>query len=304
MYVELRHLRSLKTINETGNLAQAAARLHLTQSALSHQIKAVETYFGITLYQRKHKPLKLTPAGSHLLRLAQQLLPQVEATEYELKRMAGMDAGRLHITLECHSCFEWLIPTLDIYRQRWPDVEVDIRMGNNFDPLPSLVLGDVDLVINSERIGQEGLHFAPLFDFEALTIMPNDHPLCQKHWLEPTDFSDQILITYPVAPARLDIFTHFLSPANILPKEIRQSELTAMLLQLVASRRGIAVLPDWVLTEYLQTNYVSAKSLGESGLHGTVFAAIRQREATQAYLLDFIELAQQTMLEKQTATRL
>ncbi|VAW90706.1 Transcriptional activator MetR [hydrothermal vent metagenome] len=303
MFVELRHLRSLKTINETGNLSQAAARLHLTQSALSHQIKAVESYFGISLYLRKNKPLKLTPAGRHLLRLAEQLLPQVEATEYELKRMAGMEAGRLHITIECHSCFEWLIPTLDTYRQRWPDVEVDIRMGNNFAPLPSLIQGDVDLVISSDRIVNDALYFAPLFDFEALAIMPNDHILSQKHWLEPVDFADQVLITYPVATNRLDIFNHFLNPAKILPKEVRQSELTAMLLQLVASRRGIAVLPDWVLTEYLHANYVTARSLGESGLYGTVFAAIRKREASQAYLLDFIQLAQQAMLEKRTGSK-
>ena len=264
MFIELRHLRSLKTIDEAGNLAQAAARLHLTQSALSHQIKAVESYFGISLYLRKHKPLKLTPTGRHLLHLAQQILPHVEATEYELKRMAGTHTGRLHITIECHSCFEWLIPMLDIFRQRWPDVEVDIRMGNNFDPLPSLLQGEVDLVINSERIEHNDLHFAPLFEFEALAI---------------------------------------LNPANIIPKEVRQSELTAMLLQLVASGRGIAVLPDWVLAEYLQRNYVSAKPLGPTGLHGTVFAAIRQREVTQTYLLDCIQLAEQTMLDKRMGMR-
>lgn len=291
MFIELRHLRSLKAISETDSLAQAAKRLHLTQSALSHQIKTVESYFGISLYQRQFKPFKLSLAGRRLLHLAQQLLPQVEATEYELKRLAGMETGRLHITIECHSCFEWLIPALDDYRRRWPDVEVDIRLGNNFDPMPALAQGEVDLVISSDRIEHEILQFEPLFDFEAMTIMANDHPLSKNSFLSPKDFVDQTLITYPVPSSRLDIFKHFLNPAKIAPQEIRQSELTAMILQLVASRRGMAVLPDWVLADYLNQQYVTAKPLGKQGMHGTVYAAIRQREAEEEFLQDFIKLA-------------
>lgn len=294
MYIELRHLRSLKAIHDTGNLAQAAGRLHLTQSALSHQIKSLENYFEIPLYLRKYKPLKLTPAGQRLLRLAQQLLPQVEATEYELKQMAGMESGRLHITIECHSCFEWLIPTLDRYRQHWPEVEVDIRMSNNFDPIPSLIQGDVDVVISSDRVMQEPLHFEPLFDFEALAIMSNDHALTKKNHLSAEDFSDQVLISYPVDADRLDVFNHFLKPAGVSPREVRQSELTAMILQLVASRRGIAVLPDWVLADYLQQNYITARPLGDEGLKGTVYAAMRQRDASQAHLQDFVQMAKET----------
>ncbi len=295
MFIETRHLRSLKAIHETGNLAQAAERLHLTQSALSHQIKSLETYFDIALYQRKHKPLKLTPAGHRLLRLAQQLLPQVEATEYELKQMAGMEVARLHITIECHSCFEWLIPTLDHYRQYWPDVEVDIRMGNNFDPIPTLVQGDVDVVISSDYIDHESLHFEPLFDFEALAVMANDAALTKKPWLSAEDFFDQVLITYPVDENRLDVFNHFLTPAKVSPKAVRQSELTAMILQLVTSRRGISVLPDWVLTDYLKQGYVTARSLGEQGLQGRVYAAMRQQDASQVHLEDFVQMAKKSM---------
>lgn len=291
MIIELRHLRSLKAINETGSLALAAKQLHLTQSALSHQIKVVEQYFEILLYERKHKPLRLTLAGQRLLNLAQQILPQVEIAEFEMQRMAGADGGRLHITIECHSCFEWLIPVLDQYRQCWPGVEVDIRLGNNFDALPVLTHGDVDLVITSDRTEQTNIRFEPLFDYQALAILANDHPLAQKPWLTANDFTQETLITYPVEQNRLDIFNYFLIPNNVSPKQIRQSELTAMILQLVASRRGIAVLPNWVLDDYIARRYVTAKQLGETGLHGTLFAAIRQREANQDYLKDFLQMA-------------
>jgi LysR family transcriptional regulator for metE and metH len=297
MKIELRHLRSVQAINQSGNLARAAEQLHLTQSALSHQIKTLESYFEVNLYHRQHKPLKLTAAGQELLKLARQVLPEVESTEYKLQRMASGNSGRLHITIECHSCFEWLIPTLDHYRKRWPDVEVDIRLGVNFDPMPALSQGDIDLVITSDPMSLTEIVFEALFDYEAMAIMPNDHSLTSKAMLVAEDFRQQTLITYPVAQNRLDIFNHFLNPAGIMPAQIRQSELTAMILQLVASRRGIAVLPDWVLEEYLNRDYVTARPLqsaaGRKGLTGTLYAAIRQREAGQVYLADFICLARE-----------
>ncbi len=298
MYLELRHLRSLKAIDESGSLAQAAERLHLTQSALSHQVKAVERYFDIELYRRKHKPLRLSHAGQRLLSLAQRVLPEVEAAEYEIRHLSGADSGRLHITIECHSCFEWLVPTLDYYRRHWPDVEVDLRLGNNFEPIKALVQEDVDLVITTDKVARTGIIFEPLFNYQAMAIMANDHPLTDRIYLGAADFAEQTLITYPVERQRLDIFRYFLEPQNVVPKEVRQSELTVMILQLVASGRGISVMPDWVISDYLEKKYVAARPLGEQGMGGTLYAAVRECEAKRAYLTDFIALAQEGLFRK------
>ncbi|HED35132.1 MAG TPA: LysR family transcriptional regulator [Gammaproteobacteria bacterium] len=298
MFLELRHLRSLKAIDESGSLAQAAERLHLTQSALSHQIKVVERYFDIELYKRKHKPLRLSHAGQRLLSLAQRVLPEVEAAEYEIRHLSGVDSGRLHITIECHSCFEWLVPTLDYYRKHWPDVEVDLRLGNNFEPIKALMQEDVDLVITTDKVARTGIVFEPLFDYQAMAIMANDHPLTDRTYLSAADFAEQTLITYPVERQRLDIFRYFLEPQNVAPKAIRQSELTVMILQLVASGRGISVMPDWVINEYIEKKYVAARPLGEQGMGGTLYAAVRGHEAKLAYLTDFIALAREGLFRK------
>ncbi|VAW58900.1 Transcriptional activator MetR [hydrothermal vent metagenome] len=301
MFLELRHLRSLKAINEAGSLSQAAERLHLTQSALSHQIKTVERYFDIELYKRKHKPLRLSHAGQRLLSLAQRVLPEVEAAEYEMRHLSGADSGRLHITIECHSCFEWLVPTLDYYRRHWPDVEVDLRLGNNFEPVKALVQEDIDLVITTDKVNQVGIVFKPLFDYQAMVIMANDHPLIDRAFLNAVDFAEQTLITYPVEQQRLDIFRYFLEPQGVEPRDIRQSELTVMILQLVASGRGISVLPDWVINDYIERKYVAARPLGEKGMRGTLYAAIREREVKRTYLTDFIELAREGLFRNRGA---
>jgi LysR family transcriptional regulator for metE and metH len=185
------------------------------------------------------------------------------------------------------------VPTLDHYRKRWPEVEVDIRLGNSFEPIKALAQQDIDLVITTDKVELGDIAFEPLFDYEALCIMANDHGLTAKNYLQAEDFSDETLITYPVEKQRLDIFTHFLNPQKKSPKQIRQSELTVMILQLVASGRGIAVLPDWVVKDYIERDYVSAKPLGKKGMRGTLFAAVRQREVEQEYLKDFILLARE-----------
>ncbi len=293
MFLELRHLRSLHAIHEGGNLAQAAKQLHLTQSALSHQIKVVERYFETALFLRNTKPLQLTPAGRRLVELAGSILPEVVRAENELKRIARGVSGRLHLAIECHACFEWLMPVLDGYRQKWPEVEVDIRLGMSFDPIPALQKGEVDLVITSDPLTLPDLLFEPLFNYEALLVMASHHPLTEKRYIVAEDLARQTLITYPVNRQRLDVFSRFLQPAGIEPAAVRQAELTAIILLLVASQRGVAALPDWVLQEAAQKSSLTSRPLGAQGMNGTLYAAIRRTEQGVDFMRDFIDLARQ-----------
>lgn len=293
MILELRHLRSLLAIRETGTLARAAERLHVTQSALSHQIKSLEHYFEAALFLRNSKPLHLTAAGQKLISLAQQVLPLVETAENDLHRVARGELGRLHIAIECHACFEWLVPVLSRYRQQWPQIEVDVQVGVSFDALPALQNGEVDLVISSDPIKGNVLRFAALFKYEALLVMGADHPLTRKRRIQPADLAEQTLITYPVPRQRLDVFSRFLQPAGIEPVAVRQTELTSVILLLVASGRGVAVLPDWVLHEAVQAGSLSTRPLGPRGKKGTLYAAVRRDDYPAAYVQDFIALARE-----------
>lgn len=295
MFLETRHLRSLLAIHQNGSLARAAERLHLTQSALSHQIKSLETYFAVPLFLRNTKPLSLTPSGQALVELAGRVLPEIENTEARLRRVAAGEVGRLHIAIECHACYEWLMPVLAAFRRHWPAVEVDIRLGVSFAPIPALQHGDVDLVISSDPATLADVAFEPLFDYQALLVMAADHPLRDHAHIEPADLADQTLLTYPVQRQRLDVFSRFLQPAGIEPAEVRQAELTGVILMLAASQRGVAVLPDWVLDHQADGLGLITRPLTAKGMHGTLHAAVRSAERTRPYLQDFIDRARQAM---------
>lgn len=297
MYLELKHLRTLKTLRDSGSLVAAAALLHTTQSALSHQIKTLEEQWGIALFVRKSRPLAFTQAGQRLLALAEKILPEIQAAERDLARLSSGKAGRLNIVIECHSCFQWLLPTMDRYRDHWPEVELDLTLGFHFEPLPALARGDVDLVITSDPQDEGEFGYESLFQFQALLALSNDHPLCAKPWIGPEDLRDEVLITYPVDRGRLDVYKYFLDPAGVEPRGQRTSELTAMIVQLVASRRGVSALPNWALAEYLERRYVAARPLGENGIWGTLYAAVREDQRNLAYMEDFMETARGVSFE-------
>ncbi|MFT5705826.1 MAG: LysR family transcriptional regulator for metE and metH [Oceanospirillaceae bacterium] len=291
--IEFRHLKTLSALRDSGSLVEAAERIHLTQSALSHQIKDLEDRLNCSLFVRKTKPISFTAAGRRILALADSVLPMVKNTEREIVRLACGEAGRLNISIDCHSCFEWLMPTIDCFRKNWPEIEMDLANSFTFAPIPALAKGDIDLVITSDPIPRTGIFYTPLFSYESLIALSKNHSLANNKFIKATDIASQTLITYPVNQDRLDIFTRFLDPAGIEPKEVRTADLTLMMLQLVASGRGIAALPNWAIFEYLQKDYIIAKPISERGQWCTLYAAIREEQKNSEFMTDFLETAKE-----------
>ena len=291
MHIEFRHLRTIKAIHEFGGLARAAEQLNITQSALSHQIKGIEDQAGIELFVRRSKPLKLSAAGLRLLRAAERILPEIDALQAEFSGLRAGHSGRMHIAIECHACFEWLFPVLENFRKTWGDVDVDIRPGLAFDALPALMKEEVDLVVSSDPEDLPGVTFTPLFDYSPVFVASSQHPLAQKPYIQAEDFRGETLITYPVERARLDIFSQLLTPAKVEPAAIRQAELTAVILLLVASNRGITVLPDWVVREVKYSSDYITRPLTKAGITRRLYAAIRSDDLQKPFVRDLIGLA-------------
>lgn len=301
MHIEFRHLRTIKAIHETGGLARAADTLGITQSALSHQIKGIEDQAGVELFVRRSKPLKLSAAGHRLLAAADRILPEVAALEAEFAGLVQGRAGRMHIAIECHACFEWLFPVLEGFRKAWPDVDVDIRPGLAFDALPALRKEEVDLVVSSDPEDIPDVTFLPLFDYEPVFVAAANHPLAAKPFISAEDFREETLITYPVDSARLDVFSQLLTPAKVAPTAVRQVELTAVILLLVASGRGVAVLPDWVVRQASYGSDYITRPLTKAGLTRRLYAAVREQDADLPYVAHLVRNARQEAVKLQRA---
>lgn len=286
--LEFRHLRTFAAIAETHSISRAAVRLRLTQPAVSSQVKQLEKRCGMPLFERKTVPLRLTPAGRLVLELARDIAERVTQAERDVARVTQGRAGRLRIAVECHSCFDWLMPSMDAFREAWPEVELDLVSGFHADPVGLTVEDQADLVIVSHAAGRRGIVYHPLFRYEVSALVANSHPYATRRWLTARDFAPETLITYPIPDDRIDVLREVLIPARIEPRSRRATALTVAILQLVASRRGIAAMPQWAVQPFLDRGYVTAVPIGRRGLWSSLHAATTAGAAAFPWMQDFV----------------
>ncbi|HEX6766109.1 MAG TPA: LysR family transcriptional regulator [Polyangiaceae bacterium] len=289
--LERSHLDLLREVDRHGSLTAAARRVGLSQSALSHAVRKLERELGANLWEREGRGLRLTPAGQHLLSFAQRVLPQFEHAERIVAQIAQGQRGTLRIGMECHPCYRWLLKVVEPYFREFRDVEVDVKQKFQFGGIGALFAHEIDMLVTPDPLRRKGLRFEPVFDYEQVLVVGKDHPLAKRRYALPADLEQETLITYPVEIERLDIFSQFLLPAGCAPKRHTVIETTDVMLQLVASGRGVAALPRWLVAEYKNDVRVSVVRLGRRGIPKQIFLGTRAADAQIEYVAAFIQMA-------------
>ncbi|MBY0570659.1 MAG: LysR family transcriptional regulator [Burkholderiaceae bacterium] len=285
------HLTLIREVDRQGSLTAAADVLCLTQSALSHTVKKMEMFLGTPVWAREGRQLRLTQAGQYLLGLANRLLPQFEYAEEVMRQYAEGGRGTLRIGMECHPCYQWLLKVVAPYLSRWQDVDVDVKQKFQFGGIGALLNDEIDLLVTPDPLYKTGLLFTPVFDYEQVLVVGAEHRLAGKKYVSPNELLEETLITYPVAIERLDIYKEFLLPANCSPKKHKTIETTDIMLQMVASGRGVAALPGWLVTEYASKMQIAQVRLGKQGISKQIFLGVREADTEIDYLKAFVTLA-------------
>jgi LysR family transcriptional regulator for metE and metH len=289
--LERLHLTLIREVDRQGSLTAAADVLCLTQSALSHTVKKMEMFLGTPVWAREGRQLRLTQAGQYLLGLANRLLPQFEYAEEVMRQYAEGGRGTLRIGMECHPCYQWLLKVVAPYLSRWQDVDVDVKQKFQFGGIGALLNDEIDLLVTPDPLYKTGLLFTPVFDYEQVLVVRREHRLAGKKYVSPNELLEETLITYPVAIERLDIYKQFLLPANCSPKKHKTIETTDIMLQMVASGRGVAALPGWLVAEYASKMQIAQVRLGKQGIAKQIFLGVREADTEIDYLKAFITLA-------------
>lgn len=285
------HLSIVQEVEKQGSLTAAADVLCLTQSALSHSIKKLEQQLGTDIWRREGRNLRFTQAGQYLLAVAGRVLPQLTLAEERLQQFARGERGTLRIGMECHPCYQWLLKVVSPYLAAWPDVDVDVKQKFQFGGIGALFAYEIDLLVTPDPLFKKGLHFEPVFDYEQVLAVSRSHPLARAKYVKPRQLMQEVLITYPVAIERLDIYQQFLLPAGVAPKRHKVIETTDIMLQMVASGRGVSALPRWLIKEYAGKMGIVPIPLGAQGIKKQIYLGIRQADMEIDYLQGFIEEA-------------
>ena len=285
------HLAVLQEIEKQGSLTAAADKLCVTQSALSHSMKKLEQQLGTAIWLREGRSLRLTQAGQYLLAVAGRVLPQLDLAEERLRQFAQGERGSLRIGMECHPCYQWLLKVVSPYLAAWPDVDVDVKQKFQFGGIGALLGYEIDVLVTPDPLHKPGLRFEPVFDYEQVLVVARGHALAQAPYAKPGQLAQEVLITYPVATDRLDIYTQFLLPAGITPRRHKTIETTDIMLQMVASGRGLAALPRWLVQEYATRMDVVPVRLGPKGIAKQIHLGMREADLAIDYVQDFISQA-------------
>ncbi len=290
MGVESRDLKMLAAIVEEGGVTRAANRLHVTQPALSHQLRNLEEAIGMPVFDRVNKKMVLTPAGERLLNSARVVLEELRRAEEEIRSAAQPSQGVLRISTECYTCYHWLPSRIQIFAKKFPGVEIKIIVEATRHPFAPLLDGDLDLAIATTNVQNRKLIYTPLFHDELMVVMPPNHTLASRAAIHAQDFADQNLIIYGMPLQESTIFQKVLIPAGVTPRKLSQVQLTEGILEMVRAGLGITVLARWAVAPQLARGELKAVPLAKGGIKRLWSAVRRRNPSVPHYLSAFVEL--------------
>jgi LysR family transcriptional regulator for metE and metH len=284
--LETRHLRLVVGIADYGSLTRAGHQLHLTQSALSHQLTDLETQLGVKLFERLGKRMAPTIAGERLIARARIALRELREMEHEVKQIASGREAVLRVATECYTCYHWLPPVLKAFGERHPKIELQIVPGATSWPIRALLAGKIDVCIVMGAPRDRRVEAVPLFDDELVAVVAPTHPWATRAYVEAADFASEHLFNYS-PPEESTLYQRLFIPAGVAPKQLSIVQLTEAMLELVKAGMGVCVLARWAAEPHVRAGTVAAVSITAGGMSRRWYSATRATKSKPPHVRDF-----------------
>lgn len=286
--LEIRHLKLLAAVAEEGSVTRAGTRLHLTQSALSHQLRDAEERVGSPLFLRIGKKMTLTPSGEQLLVCARRILEDLANTESQIRALNGGARGVIRVSTECYTCYHWLPPVLRKFHAKFPKVEVAIDADATSDPAAALLGGRLDVAVMSRLPRNKNLKGTPMFEDELVLVMSSDHPLADNSEIRPKDLATETVLIYPPREESV-LLNKILAPAGIEPARVIEVPLTEVIIELAAAGTGVGMLAHWAVAPHVERGRLAVQRIG-GGVRRQWHAVTLRNQSNSRYLPEFLSL--------------
>ncbi len=288
MNLDVRHLEMVQAIHEDKTVTKAATRLHVTQSALSHQLLGIEERLGAALFRRVGKQMVITPAGERLLKAGAIVLAELQRAEHDIASDQTRRDGIIRVSTECYTCYHWLPSHIREFNTQWPHVEVRIVLEATHEPHRALLDGRIDVGIVSSHWKNAKLSYAPLFKDELVVIASPRHRIANLPFVTAEDFRGEHLILYDVPPQKLTLFQNVLVPAGVSPRLVSHVQLTEAIIEMVKGDLGIAAMAYWAVAPHVQAGTIAAVPLTKHGLSRQWSAARIRGRSMPEYIKSFV----------------
>ena len=298
--LEVRHLKLLVTVAEEGSVTEAGKRLHLTQSALSHQLRDAEEKLGTALFLRLGRKMVLTPAGERLIACARRVLDELSNTEVQIEGLNGGARGEIRLSTECYTCYHWLPPVLQKFHGKFSKVEVNIVASATSDPAAALLEGKLDVAIISCPPRNKSLRVTPMFEDELVLVMSPKHRLAAASQVRPKDLETETVLIYPPREEST-LINKVLKPAGVEAQRVIEVPLTEAIVELAAAGTGIGFLARWAVAPAVEAGKVAIRPLGGRGFRRQWYAVTHAQSAHAAVPRRVSELAVELLPQERAA---
>jgi len=290
--MEIRHLRLIKAIVEEGSITKAIDKLHLTQSALSHQLKEAELQLGTRIFLRQNKRLILTKAGEKLYKTANEIIDKLAEAEKEIRSLVFGEVGEIRISTECYSSYHWLPSVLKQFHQLYSNIELTIVMEATHYPLQKLLDNKLDVAIVSDLVKDDNIEYVELFQDELVMVVSEHHPWSDKKFVVAEDFVNEHLFIHSLPLETVTVHQMLLKPAKVLPRKITPLPLTEASIEMVKAEMGIMSMAKWAFLPYQKNTGLCAVKIGKNGLKRKHYIAYLKNKPHPDYFFQFIEYLQ------------
>lgn len=255
--IDLRHLQVISAIEKEGSMKLAAETLNVSQSALSHHVKDLETKIGANVFDRRNKKLWLTEIGYKLLHSSDMILTELIKLESEINALKTGESGTIRISTECYTTYTWLPRLIGNFTRRNPKAEVQIITEATQKPLQYLQNALLDIAIVSRKgPAISTFKYTPLFTDELVVILHHKNPLSKSKRVRPADLRHQTLIVYDSEDKDIDLLQFVLKPNNIEPLRFIKMQLTEIIIEMIKLNLGIAIMAKWLVSPLVNDDLV------------------------------------------------
>lgn len=287
--MKLEQFRLVKTISESGTLTAAAQKLHVTQSALSHQLRQLEDNLGASLFYRIRKKMVPTPAGHRLFQAAERVLRESRDAERQIRDMISGVEGTIRLCTGCYASYYWLPTMIKSFRQERENIRIEINDNATFDLVDHMLDGSLDVGLTNNVSDTDEICYREIFPDQIFAVVHNSHPWAKKQHIEPDDFLNEPTYVYAIPKSESAFYQDFLKPAGVEPRNLHAIPVVDAIVEMARAGLGVAVLAHWVVKPSLKSSGLVTIPLGQDGLHRKWYAAHLRGPGTPQYVLEFVD---------------
>ena len=264
--LDSRQLRAFCVLARTGSFTQTARELHLTQSAISHAMKALEGDVGCRLLDRLGKKVALTQAGEQLLHHAQKILGEMDSARGSLGKLGKWGQGRLRLGASTTACQHIIPPVLREFKTSFPEHAISLEPGDTQGMVTALLEHRIDLALSLESEHESQLEFQPLFTDELYFLVGAQHPWALAGRVERDEIPRQNYILYSKSSVTFRLVEDYFRREEMVLNAVLEVGSMEATKELVKLGLGVSVLAPWIARKELDEGSLVALPLGRRKL--------------------------------------